>query len=1283
MKWPVRNWKALAMILPAFLLLAGIANAATVQVRFWSQDQMVIVDRDVPSGVNPTEAAIRSLVAGPTSAEAARGVTTAIPSGVSVVKLTLSATAAEVDLSAGVTTGLSEASLTAIFNQFRTTLGDFASINAIKLTSGGKPLAAYLPGTGVVGQPAPPLVKTNAVGLAGKKICVGPSHGKFWNGSGWYWQRGLTCGWGEAALEDLLSTKLVAFLAQYLTQDGATVVFPRQMDTTDCCHAATGLEWWKMCAQSWLRNAGLPASVWANVSGNSGPDNATDRSSDDIRARPLYADYTNSDIYIAHHTNAGGSGTATGTETFRDTLMANPAYVTPSLNLANAIQSNVVSAIRSTFDEEPSWANRGVKDSAAGFGEIRVPSRPAVLIELAFHDDCERDALYMTQDDFFKSVAEWGLYKGICEYYGNTPTWDKYSCEYVSDTIPTTMNPKQVYNCSITLRNRGVCWYSTRGFQLKATGNNDAWFKSVAFVNSPQGIKPGETATFNFQLTGPVVGGNRTTQWQMVRNNFSAGFGPLITKSIDAGTVVDNDPPTVPQNLRMTGRTTTSISLAWDASTDAITEVSGYTVYRDGTAVATITGTTYTDTGRAQGTSYTYEVDAIDAFNNRSAKSASAQLSTVDDDQAPTVPGNLNVTAVAANKVSLAWNASTDNIGVAGYTIYRNGAAIANSAATSYNDTGAAQSTDYIYQVDAYDAAGNRSDKSNSVNAITPISVNWGPYNLTEQRTIYYPSNQNGSLTTGWYTTTAGTGAARSVLKATNAQMATMPAQSLVSGATFTVAFLVAGTYSSAVDNPLNIYRATKNWEASSVLWNAPWTTAGGDYVSVGTAAQSVKMPADGTVYTFNPTGSNGWFPYGVLLKGDRETGISDRKKWVTNSGKLTVTYVPPTPTIRTWAYLGHYAQGVAGDYALRLNTDHIAGTYGGVPVTEANVAPGAANGAAGPSYGNSYGTFKWKSGTSTTDICSFLTAPFYNAPAVNNGATYAATYVYNSGAAVSNAYLFAGSDDGVKAYLNGNLIGSFTGGRGAVADTDMYGPVTINSGWNRLLFKVENGGGGYALYARFGKIDRSAVPNLTTFAFDATAPTNPTNCTEAGGAVSGTQQSTVTAPSFSWTGAADSQGSGEGVSGLRGYKVYFGTDPNGVPTAFQTGATFAPGTQSSGTYYLRVSTVDFALNESAPATLFTFIYQQPHVDSYGITNKAALDAVAAAASATTKFTVWGAVTVIDASSFIVDDGSGAPIKVIKAGHGFSNGDYVSATGTLDTSGAQPVVTAIVVKKQN
>ena len=87
---------------------------------------------------------------------------------------------------------------------------------------------------------------------------------------------------------------------------------------------------------------------------------------------------------------------------------------------------------------DPNWYTaRGVHDSAGGFGEIRYPNRPAILIELAFHDNCTRDALYLT-DDFFRSVAEWGLYKGICSYFGVTPTWDRYSCEYVGryDSAP-------------------------------------------------------------------------------------------------------------------------------------------------------------------------------------------------------------------------------------------------------------------------------------------------------------------------------------------------------------------------------------------------------------------------------------------------------------------------------------------------------------------------------------------------------------------------------------------------------------------------------------------------------------------------------------------------------------------------------------------------------------------------------------------------------------------------------------------------------------------------------
>ena len=1348
------SWRILISIALIVLIFGGTASAGTVAVRFFSNGGLVLVDRDVPTGMAPEEAAVRALVAGPTQVELAVGVSSNIPAGVSINSLSMSADSVEVDLSAGVLAGLNEATLTAIFDQFRTTLGDFPSILAIKLTSGGKPLASYLKPVGqVVGLPRAqgqePVV--NGVGLAGKNICIGPSHGKFWNGSGWYWQRALTCGWGEAALEDLLSIKLVKFLRQYLTQDGATFVAPRQLDDGYGNDPDTGLPWYEMCAESWLHHAGADCSIWANSSGNCGADNAADRSSDDIRARPLWADYNNTDIYIACHTNAGGSGTATGTETYYDSQMEHPAYITASNTLATQVQNNVVDAIRTTFDEEPAWASRGVKDSAAGFGEIRIPSRPAVLIELAFHDDCTRDALYITQDDFFKSVAEWGLYKGVCAYFGNTPTWDKYSCEYVSDTIPTTMTPGQVYNVSVTLRNRGVVWLSTRGFKLAATANNDAWFKSVSNISPPAAIKPGDTCTLNFQLTGPIVGGVRTTEWRMVRTGFSTGFGPTITKVVDAGTVVDPDPPTVPQNLRMTSRTITSISLAWDASSDTGSEVEGYTLYRNGLAIGTFSGTTttYTDTGRTMNTSYTYEVDAFDAFNNRSAKSDPLVVSTLNDiepptvpqnvhstsimsstislawdassdamtsvagytvyrngasigsvtgttfvdtgltqntpytyevdaydivnnrsakssplivttlpdAEPPTVPQNLRTTAVTYKNVAIAWDASTDNIALTGYTVYRNGTSIATTTATTYNDTTVAQSTTYTYEVDAYDEANNHSAKSVPVTVSTPIQATWGPYTLSQYRTIYSTAYQNASLTIGWYTTTAGTGAARSVLKATDAQMATMPAQASVSGATFMVTFTRASIYSTTANAPLNIFRVGQTWTAAGVLWNAPWA-AGGNYASVGTASQACIYPAEGYVYTFNPAGTNGWFPYGVMMKSDVETSISYRKKFVTTSPTLAVTYVPPTPTIRTWAYLGHYAQGVAADHVTRINTDHVSGTYNGIPITEATVAPGATDGLTGPSYGNLYGTYQWKTGTATNDVVNLLSAPFYNVAAKDNGTTYAAVYVYNSGATNSNVYLGVGSDDDVKVYLNGVLAGSFVGagGRGAVADNDFYGPKTLNAGWNRLVVKVENGTGGYALYVRFANADRTALAGITTYTTDTTAPTNPTGCTEAGGALDNILQQAVSSPSFTWTGAADPQGAGEGVSGIRGYRVYFGTDPAGVPTTFQTGATKAPGVVADGTYYLRVITVDYALNESAATTLFTFKKDSLITGAKGRENGAPV------------IMEPEIVTAIVGDGFYMEESNrSSGIKVVWSGDPVSVGDIVSVDGVMAT----------------
>jgi chitinase len=215
---------------------------------------------------------------------------------------------------------------------------------------------------------------------------------------------------------------------------------------------------------------------------------------------------------------------------------------------------------------------------------------------------------------------------------------------------------------------------------------------------------------------------------------------PALWK-VATGGGTDTSPPTVPGGFRSTGVTSTSVTLAWNASTDNVA-VTGYEIYRGGTLIATVTGTTYTDTGLTAGTAYTYTVRARDAAGNRSAASNPITATTTGggtDTSPPTVPGNLRSTGVTGSTVSLAWNASTDNVGVTGYEIYRGGALVTTVTGTSHTDTGLSAGTAYAYTVRARDAAGNRSAASNAVTATTTggggggnkvlgYFVQWGVY---------------------------------------------------------------------------------------------------------------------------------------------------------------------------------------------------------------------------------------------------------------------------------------------------------------------------------------------------------------------------------------------------------------------------------------------------------------------------------------------------------------------------------------------------------------------------
>ncbi len=92
----------------------------------------------------------------------------------------------------------------------------------------------------------------------------------------------------------------------------------------------------------------------------------------------------------------------------------------------------------------------------------------------------------------------------------------------------------------------------------------------------------------------------------------------------------------------------------------------------------------------------------------------------------PTVPTGLTVTGTTSSSVSLSWTASTDNVAVTGYNVYRGTTLAGTTATTSYTDSGLTASTQYGYTVEAYDAAGNTSTASTAVTATTSAGSTGG-----------------------------------------------------------------------------------------------------------------------------------------------------------------------------------------------------------------------------------------------------------------------------------------------------------------------------------------------------------------------------------------------------------------------------------------------------------------------------------------------------------------------------------------------------------------------------
>ena len=103
---------------------------------------------------------------------------------------------------------------------------------------------------------------------------------------------------------------------------------------------------------------------------------------------------------------------------------------------------------------------------------------------------------------------------------------------------------------------------------------------------------------------------------------------------------------------------------------------------------------------------------------------ADVRIAFAPDQTPPSQPGNFKATSLDANRISLSWSASTDNIGVSGYRITRNSVVLTTVPGTSYTDTGLSASTAYSYQIVALDAATNASSAASaSATTMTPDAI--------------------------------------------------------------------------------------------------------------------------------------------------------------------------------------------------------------------------------------------------------------------------------------------------------------------------------------------------------------------------------------------------------------------------------------------------------------------------------------------------------------------------------------------------------------------------------
>jgi chitodextrinase len=201
---------------------------------------------------------------------------------------------------------------------------------------------------------------------------------------------------------------------------------------------------------------------------------------------------------------------------------------------------------------------------------------------------------------------------------------------------------------------------------------------------------------------------------------FLGGVLVATTSIAGAADAKDTVPPSAPGPITAVSASATGVTVSWGASTDNV-KVVGYEIRWDGSLVGHGAATSYSAAGLACGGSYTIAVAAFDRAGNRSqATSAIVATTPCTDSEAPSAPAGLSQSANTATSITAVWNAAADNVGVTAYGVYVNRGSVGTTSALSYVVNGLSCGRTYTIDVDAADAAGNRSPHASALMSTSP-----------------------------------------------------------------------------------------------------------------------------------------------------------------------------------------------------------------------------------------------------------------------------------------------------------------------------------------------------------------------------------------------------------------------------------------------------------------------------------------------------------------------------------------------------------------------------------